>query len=380
MSTSAQRIQELTSAVRSQKPKVALDTCCVQYYISDPPVQPWADCLDPIFRAGLDGKVDLYVSTVVVSELLAQVHFTNRRRTGYDPELGLLAILTRHFQILDVDGDVARAAGRLRGTYAPGDKMSLATPDALIGATSIANGHTLFITNDAQLARALPHDNRIYLQEVVIEQFAQQFPAKCLEGTDEVKTIRRGAGLPGGASLATLELGSLKPTAHMSWRRVLSDAFTVGSALNEPCVFLVLSQVISQRVETTEVLFWHEGLNGVRPVSRIRKRLHDHLGYSPETGKAVNVDTQLHVFCLTSLHREHARQSQTGFSSKTDQRRQADAWQGYLSPLWSFRSTLGLPQTTWLLCEDGLARQLKSADTIQFLDRARNVFGWEGVR
>jgi hypothetical protein len=48
-----------------------------------------------------------------------------------------------------------------------------------------------------------------------------------------------------------------------------------------------------------------------------------------------------------------------------------------LSPLWRFRSGLALPQTTWLLCEDGVARYLKASDTGQFLDQAKNVFGWE---
>src|SRR3989337_2701447 len=114
MATAAKRIREVAQASTGEKAKVALDTCCVQYYISNPPVRPWADCLDPVFRAGLEGKVDLYVSTVVVSELLAHVHFTNRHRAGFDPELDLLAILNRHFQVLDVNGEVARAAGRLR--------------------------------------------------------------------------------------------------------------------------------------------------------------------------------------------------------------------------------------------------------------------------
>ena len=115
-------------------------------------MQPWADCLDPIFRAAVDGRIELYVSTVVVSELLAHVYFANRHNTGYDPELDFLAIINRHFQILDVNGPIAKAAGRLRGSYTPGDRIVLKMPDALIGATSLTSGHTLFVTNDAQLA------------------------------------------------------------------------------------------------------------------------------------------------------------------------------------------------------------------------------------
>ena len=53
-----------------------------------------------------------------------------------------------------------------------------------------------------------------------------------------------------------------------------------------------------------------------------------------------------------------------------------------LSPLslWRFRSALSLPQTTWLLCEDGEARILKPADTMQFLTQASNVLGWKDGR
>src|SRR5438105_4121961 len=100
MPTATALIQEVTQASAAGKPKVALDTSCVQYYISNPSIQPWADCLDPIFRAAVDGRIELYVSTVVVCELLAHVYFANRNNAGYDPELDLLAIINRHFQIL----------------------------------------------------------------------------------------------------------------------------------------------------------------------------------------------------------------------------------------------------------------------------------------
>src|SRR4051812_20959525 len=122
MPPATQRIDVITRPAGGVKPKIGLDTNCVQYYLSKPPVQPWADCLDPIIQAALDDRVELYVSTVVVSELLAHAHCDSRSRTGYDPEFDLLSILNQHFQILDVDKEVAKAAGRLRGTHLPGDK------------------------------------------------------------------------------------------------------------------------------------------------------------------------------------------------------------------------------------------------------------------
>jgi predicted nucleic acid-binding protein len=373
----AEKIQELLQTTVGQKPKVALDTCCVQYYLSNPPLQPWADCLDPIFSAGLEGKLELYVSTVVVSELLAHIHFTNRDRAGFDPELDLLAILNRHFQMLEVNGEVARAAGRLRGNYVPGDRMALKTPDALIGATSLANGHTLFITNDAQLADALPETNCVYLRQAVLELLAERFSYECVDGVPVVP-IRRGRGLSSGIALATLELGSVRPDPTATWKRLLGDAFTVASVLTEPCLVFVLTEKQSRLIEAKEILFWHEGLSEERKPERLLRRVQEHLGYSPRTGQAQNTTGHVWVFCFSSLARERARQSDPAFASESDHQRFGDAWNSYLIPLWRFRSGLTFPQTTWLFCEDGTARYLKVLETLEFLEQAKNVFGWEG--
>lgn len=379
MATATQRIQDVTQAPATAKPRVALDTCCVQYYISNPPVQPWADCLDPVFRAGVEGKIELYVSTIVVSELLAHVHFAHRN-TGYDPELDLLAILNRHFQVLEVSGDVASAAGRLRGNYVPGGKMTLKTPDALIGATSLLNGHTLFITNDAQLADALPDSNCIYLKDVALDWLSKRFSGECFSSHSPVNPLRRGPGLPNGTSLASVELGSIKPDPAAKWKRILSDAFTVAAAISEPCIFFVLTTRVGRKTECTEVLFWHEGLNAARPPKRLIKRLYEHLGYSQRTGIANNPKNHVVSFCFTSLEREKARQLQPCFASKSDHQREADSWNGYLSLFRVFSKALSLPQTSWLLCEDGVARTLDTDATIEFLDQAKNVLGWKDER
>lgn len=380
MGTAMQVIHEITQGMMQTKPKVALDTCCVQYYISKPPVQPWADCLDPVFRAGLKGKVELYVSTVVISELLAHAHFANRHQAGYDPELDLLAILNRHFQVLDVNGEVARAAGRLRGNYAPGDKMVLKTPDALIGATSLANGHTLFITNDAELARALPNENCIYLKDLALDWLAQNFPARCLDVTRTVSPARRRRDLFPNSAIVTPEIGSIRPDPFAGWKRILADAFTAAIVLNEPCVFFVLTRSEGRKTETIEVLFWHEGLENVRKADALIRHIENHLGYSRRTGRANNSNHYVYAFFFTSLARERIRQSQPCYASKSDLQKATDAWDGYLRLLWRFRSVLNLPRTTWLLCEDGVARYLKPWETSQFLEQAKNVFGWENGR
>lgn len=380
MPTATERMKEVTNAMAPGKPKIALDTCCVQYYISNPPMQPWADCLDPIFQAAVDGRIDLYVSTVVVSELLAHVHFAHRHDAGYDPELDLLAIINRHFQVLDVDDAVAKSAGRLRGSYTPGDRISLKTPDALIGATSLTNGHTLFITNDAQLADALPETNCIYLRDVALEWLLQSYPRPCYDGSAPVSPSQSGQGLPTDMSMTSLELGGVQPAPSAQWKRILKDAQIVASAVNEPCAFFVLAEKNGPKMETREVLFWHESLTESRAPRKVIQRLHDHLGYSSRTGTAVRLDSRIHGFVFASLAREKARQNHPSFTSKSDHLKHADAWNAYLALWRTYRSCLDLPQTTWLLCEDGAARILNVAATVQFLDQARNVLGWKDER
>ncbi|MBW8042160.1 MAG: type II toxin-antitoxin system VapC family toxin [Planctomycetes bacterium] len=381
MPTATERIQEVTQPdAAAVTPKVALDTCCVQYYINNPPLQPWADCLDPIFQAGVEGLIQLYVSTVVISELLAHVHFNDRHNTGYDPELYFLAIMDRHFQVLDVDSDIARAAGRLRGTFLPGDKIVLSTPDSLIGATSLHNGHTVFVTNDRRLAEALPGENCIYLKDLAMEWMNSQFPSSCLTPAGPVRTIGTGKGLPGRFSLATLELGSIRPHPTAKWQRILKDAHTVAAALNEPCIFFVLTGRNGHKIETREVLFWHKSLAQARSVKQILKRLHQHLGYSQRTGRCANKGNSVRVFCFTSLVHEKARLTQPCFDSKSDRQKEIDAWNAYLFLFRTFRIFLSVPQTSWFLCEDGKTRVMGSNTTAAFLDQAKNALGWKEER
>jgi len=375
MVSATQRLEETIHTTTTGKPKVALDTNCVQYYISNPPVQPWADCLDPVFRAGVKGEIELYISTVVVSELLAHVHFTNRYSTGYDPELDLLAIINRHFEILDVNGAVARAAGRLRGNYVVDNRISLKTPDALIGATSLANEHTMFITNDLQLADALPEANRIYLKDIALDWLAQNFPSGCFEQPTPIIPSRYGCDLPSRVSPNLRELGGVQLNSSATWRRILKDAQTVACTVNEPCVIFVLSSKNGRRLESREVLFWHEGLYESRPPRRIIRRLQEHLDYSGKARKAIN-NNQVHAFVFASLAREKAKLNQPSFAAMNEHKKRADAWNNYLSMWRVLRPCLKMPQVVWLICEDGATHSLSPDTTTKFLDRAGNVLGW----
>lgn len=369
MPTATDRILGLTLAANGRS-KVALDTCCVRYFLED--IKPFSNCLTPIFQAGLNGIIDLYVSTVVVSELLAFLIQKPRDQAGYDPDLFLTALINQHFSVIDVDEPIARTAGRLRGNV-----PKLKTPDALIGATSLSHGHTIFITNDTDLARALPNNNCIFLRDAALEWLAQNFPQPVLHRQRSVARLKNGPGLPRTTSLSHLNLGCVKPASSVRWQRILTDATTVASAINEPCAFFVLSETNQRKQNIGEVLFWHRSFMDTNPSTNIIKRLREHLGYSTRTGIARNRGSRIHGFIFTSLTREKTLQNQPYFASKHAHTKEADAWNDYLTLFRTFRSCLDLPQTTWLLCEDGAARLLDIAATVRFLNQAKNVLGWK---
>jgi len=244
-------------------------------------------------------------------------------------------------------------------------------------------GHTLFITNDAQLADALPESNCIYLRDVALEWLAKNYPAPCFDGSAPVSPSKNGRGFPTGVSTTSLELGAVQPHPSAKWKRILKDAQTVASAVNESCVFFVLSEKNGRRIETREVLFWHESLNESRQPKKVIKRLHAHLELVWDEEKErykANLKKHVHGFVFASLAYEKARQNQPGFVSKSNHQKDTDAWNKYLSVWRTYGSCLDLLQTTWLLCEDGATRVLNVAPTVQFLDRAGNVLGWKDER
>jgi predicted nucleic acid-binding protein len=366
METVTQQIQKIIQPVTNQPAKIGLDTNCVQYYLND--ISPWADCLQPIFQAALSGKVELYVSIVVVSELIAHVHLDSRNEVGYDPEFNLLAILNCHFQILDVTEDIAKAAGRLRASHASGKKLTLKTPDALIGATSLTSGHKVFITNDEQLANALSNCDCIYLKDLALEWLEQNFAHSCLVSSRPIPVSKTTSGIVGSAILAE-EICSIKPHIQTTLDCILFDASITAVALNEPCLFFVLVNNVHGNPEIEEVLFWHNGFNHSRPIKNIKKYLTKHL--------KINNNKQIYTLCFASLDREFVRQNQRNFASKTPRQKKAEAWKAYLSILWSFQDLMRFPQTAWLFCENGNAQQLNTIDTLAFLNQASKILGWK---
>jgi predicted nucleic acid-binding protein len=375
MPSATERLENLLRPSSSGPTKVGLDTNCIEYYLNGK--KPFDDCLEPIFQAADAGTCELFVSTVVVSELLSHHRFETRQRAGYDPELALLATLDRHFDMVPVCENVAKTAGRIRADYIPGGKITLETADALIGATSLTHGHLLFVTNDHQLAKALPPGNCLYLRDIVVEWPARHFPNQCLAAVPVIHPQAGSDGLPAIPDLTKLDTGSAKPIANAKLECILYDGLRLATALNQPCVLFVLSSRQATGLVVNEILLWHDGAGTAFPPDRIMKRVRDHLRivYDRTTGAITcDPDRELQVLSLVSYAREAARQN--AFATKSDTDRLADTWNAYLAPFRTFRQLLAMPQTTWLLCENGTAKQLKPSETKTFVDQVATALGW----
>lgn len=280
-------------------------------------------------------KVDLYISVVVASEILAHVHFDRRDRMGYDPELFLTETLQRNFEIIDIDRNIAKTSGILRADHAHSNnlgKISLKTPDAIIGATSINQAHTLLITNDAQLAKALPSSSCIYLRELALEWLEQNFPLQCLGSSTPIQPNKTSQGLLNRVILPS-ELCAIAPDSTATYNCILADAYITASAFNEPCLFFLLINRVSGVIEIEKILSWHKGLGQMRPIFRYIKYLKEFLEYKKQRGGTLTTtrDKEIHVFYFTSLNRETIRQQQTNFASKSSLQKKADTWHNYLS-------------------------------------------------
>ena len=353
------------------RPRIGLDTNCVRYYLANE--RPWADWLEPFFEAATSGKAELFVSTVVVAELLAGSYYANRAHSGYDPELDLLAILDRHFQVVDVNATVAKAAGRLRGSFLPGDKMVLKLPDAIVGGTSLALDHSLFITNDERLADALPDDRCLFLGDLAPAWLAEQFPTPCLRGSAAVSPVQDGEGVPLWPALASPELASIKLGRAVPWQRVLHDGFIAAAILGVPCVVAVLE--VADGTSETEVIFWHDGPEATQSAGRLVNRVSDYLGFERRTQVIRYPERQVRLLCFSSLQRQRELQDRSDWADKLPRKKEVDAWRAYVKPLIAFSSLLGISNVPWILCEQGIARELDTSAAGSFAQSVSKLFG-----
>jgi predicted nucleic acid-binding protein len=106
-----------------------LDTNAIIYYlVNDPAVAPF---LQSILD---DPTIPVYVSTITEAELFSHANFSDEEATAID------AIL-QSVSLVPLVSNIARAAGRIRGTY----RVPLA--DSIIATTTLFTGSTLITRN-----------------------------------------------------------------------------------------------------------------------------------------------------------------------------------------------------------------------------------------
>jgi predicted nucleic acid-binding protein len=120
---------------------IGLDTAVFIYYLEDAP--PWADIIDPLFRAADAGQMELVTSVVTLLEVLVVPYRTNNLSLAERYE----ALLTksRGVHLIDITRGQLHAAARLRAV------TGIRTPDALQLSAARDAGCTTFVTNDRRL-------------------------------------------------------------------------------------------------------------------------------------------------------------------------------------------------------------------------------------
>lgn len=123
--------------------RIGLDSNILIYHLEAHPVYL------PLTRqilSGIErGQWEGVISTVSLMEVTVQPWRLQQPRLALEYE-ALLANFP-NLTIVDVDRTVARQAARLRG------ELGCQPPDAILVASTIVAGATLFVTNDARLAR-----------------------------------------------------------------------------------------------------------------------------------------------------------------------------------------------------------------------------------
>jgi predicted nucleic acid-binding protein len=123
--------------------RLAIDTAPIIYFVERHP--EFGPAMRSVFGLIDSGQVQGATSTITLTELLVMPFQKGDQALA----LAYKDILLRsaHFEVLDVDPDIAEEAARLRSQY------RLRTPDALQVATATRRGCSALLTNDSRLQR-----------------------------------------------------------------------------------------------------------------------------------------------------------------------------------------------------------------------------------
>lgn len=137
---------------------VGMDTSLFIYHLEANP--RYVPLTKTIFKGIENGKWRGIASTITLMEITVRPWQLGREMVAREYETVLL-----HFpnlSLVDVDRNVARTAAMLRA------KFNIATPDALLVATSLTTGAKSFLTNDKRLSKLQALIDVIVLDDFLI--------------------------------------------------------------------------------------------------------------------------------------------------------------------------------------------------------------------
>lgn len=139
--------------------RVLLDASACIYYLDRPSDDARRQVVAPVIKAAEDGALDLVISAVTVTELLV----APLRRHDTRSEAAVRLFTGALCRVSPATSAIAERAARLRADH------HLATPDALVYATGLAEDAGAIVGNDARWKRVA--DGRyLHLDDLVAGQ------------------------------------------------------------------------------------------------------------------------------------------------------------------------------------------------------------------
>lgn len=152
------RVLDFRSA-NSQTVSVLLDTSILIYYLEG--VEPYYLLAEEIFSDIADESIRGFLSVISITEFVTKP-FADGKVSEVERFRQFLSSLS--IQVLAITYEIAERAGKLRSQY-----PSVRTPDALIVATALESGCSIFVTNDKDLKKL----EACGLTVIVLEDFIE---------------------------------------------------------------------------------------------------------------------------------------------------------------------------------------------------------------
>lgn len=384
---------------------ICLDTNCLLFYFKD--VKPWADCLDPVFKAKDNGAVTLATSSMTLAELLA-------RAADPSEEARILSSVRQYFTFVPVDDQIGIVAAGVRRNSRHGFddcptcgtrknlNKGVTTPDAVEMATANETRSLLFITNDEQLTRMPQTVKALYLKDLALDWLEDEFNG-CLSSS-------ASAAIP-NMQPQQLNLSFLRDVSQdwmtlqggMAADDFVRNAMLLSALVKGPCAVIGQAQGANGAEQVHALRVLPAGRPWIIPsipdwVRQFTNRKHQwddpaqapfvqrvgrHVGMKDEERKNQGNGERAMPFIVVSasqLDAEAEVNTMDGNGQMAEHKKRQEIWRRYLAPFKPVMPLIELSGARLWKTEAQNAHELDVDHFRRFFACAENVIGKEGGR